>query len=106
MRPDVVVVVVPDRQLAPGVSQAVEQLLVQQLVAQRPIERFNECVLLRLARIDIVPLGPVLARPFQDRPARELGPVVADDASRFAVFASLRIGHCKLLSTPGVSKFR
>lgn len=55
MRPDVVVVVAPDGQLAPGVGEAVEQLLIQELVAQRPIERFNERILLRLAGIDVVP---------------------------------------------------
>src|SRR6185436_14608081 len=91
VRPDVVVVVAPDSQLAPGVSQAVEQLFIQELVAQRPIERFNERVLLRLAGIDIVPLDLVLAGPLQDRPTGELGSVVADDASRFAVKPHQRV---------------
>ena len=91
MRADIVVVVAPDRQLAPGVSQAVEQLLVQQLVAQRPIERFNERVLLRLARIDVVPLDPVFAGPLQDRPAGKFGSVIADDASGFAIQAHQRV---------------
>lgn len=85
MRPDVVVVIAPDRQLAPGIGEAVEQLLGEQLVAQRPVERFNERILLRLAQIDLVPLDPVLARPFQDRLARKLRPVIADDAGWFAI---------------------
>ncbi|QDC36220.1 DDE-type integrase/transposase/recombinase [Sphingobium fuliginis ATCC 27551] len=59
VRPDVVVVVAPDRQLASGVYQAVKQLLVQEFVAQRPVERFNEGILLRLARIDVVPPDPL-----------------------------------------------
>lgn len=65
MRPDVVVVVAPDRQLAPGVSQAVEQFLIQEFVAQRPIERFNERILLGLAGIDVMPLDPFLAGHFR-----------------------------------------
>lgn len=77
--------------LAPGVSPAVEQFLVQELVAQRPIERFNECILLRLTGITVVPLDPVFAGPHQDRPAGELGPVIADDASRFAIESPPRI---------------
>ena len=69
MRPDIVVVVAPNGQLAPGLSQAVEQLFIQELVAQRPVERFDERVLLRLAGIDVVPLDPVFAGSLQDRPA-------------------------------------
>ena len=38
MRPDVVVVVSPERQLAPGILQAVEHLLVQELVAQAAVD--------------------------------------------------------------------
>ena len=52
---------------------------------------FNEGILLRLARIDVVPLDPVLAGRPQDRPAGELGPIVADDASRFAIEAHQRV---------------
>lgn len=83
MRPDVVVVVAPDGQLAPGVGEAVEQLLIQELVAQRPIERFNERILLRLAGIDVVPLDPVFAGPPQDCLAGELGPVAHWEAALF-----------------------
>ena len=91
MRPDVVVVVAPDSQLASGIGEAVEQLLIEQLVAQRSVERFNERILLRLARVDVVPLYPVLARSLQDCPARKLRPIIADDASRFAIEAHQRV---------------
>jgi hypothetical protein len=56
-----------------------------------PFERFNEGILLRLAGIDVVPLDPDLSGPLQDRPAGELAPVVADDASRFAKEAHQRV---------------
>ena len=48
-------------------------------------EALDESVLLRLAWIDVMPFDTVLTGPFQDRLAGELGPVVADDASGFAV---------------------
>lgn len=47
MRPDVVVVVSPERQLTRGILQAVEHLLVQELVAQAAVEALDEGVLLR-----------------------------------------------------------
>lgn len=72
MRHGVVVVVAPDFQLARGLEEAAEQLLIAQLVGEEPCERVNEHFLLRLARITVVPLGLVLARPLQDRPARKL----------------------------------
>jgi hypothetical protein len=47
MRPDVVVVVSPDGQLALGIGQAVEYLFVVAFVAQAAVEALDECVLLR-----------------------------------------------------------
>ena len=44
MRPDGVVVVAPEGDLAAGVVQGVEDLLVQQLVAQAAVEAFDEGV--------------------------------------------------------------
>ena len=67
MRPDVVVVVSPSGQLAPGVGQAVEQLLVQELVPQTAVERLDEAVLLRLSGVDVMPGYLVLVGPSQDR---------------------------------------
>ena len=55
MRPDRVVIVSPERQLPAGVVQSVEDLLVQEFVAQAAIEAFDEGVLLGLARVDVMP---------------------------------------------------
>jgi len=70
--PDIVVIVAPYSQLPAGIGQAVEQFLVEQFIAQRAVEGFDEPILLGLARIDIMPLDLVLASPFQDRPTGEL----------------------------------
>ena len=37
-QPDIVVVVTPEHQLAPGIVQTIEHLLVQELVAQASVE--------------------------------------------------------------------
>ena len=65
MRPDVVVVVAPDGQFAPGISQAVKDFLVQAFVAQATVERLDVAVLLWLARVDVVPFDAVLVGPFR-----------------------------------------
>ena len=78
MGPDVVVVVTPQGQLAAGISQAVEDLLVQAFIPQAAVEGLDEAILLRLARVDVVPFDTVLVGPFQDGLAGELGSVVAD----------------------------
>ncbi len=44
-----------------------------------------------LARVDVMPLDAVLVRPFQDRPAGELCPVITDNAGRFAIEPDERI---------------
>ena len=85
MGPDVVVVVAPEGQFAAGISQAVEDFLVQAFVAQAVVEAFDVAILLRLARVDVVPFDAVRVGPFQDGLAGELGSVVADDASGLAV---------------------
>ena len=51
MRPDVVVVVAPQRQRSAGIGQAVEDRLIQALVAQAAVERLDVAVLLRMRRI-------------------------------------------------------
>ena len=77
MRTAVVVVIAPGFDGCAGLGEAQEDMLVKALVAQAAIERFNECILDRLAGLDIVPGDPV-DRPAQDRNAGQLGAVVAD----------------------------
>ena len=44
----------------PGCRQAPEQTLVQALVAQAPVQAFNNAILLRLAGGDVMPLDRTL----------------------------------------------
>ena len=67
-----VIVMAPARQHLAGMSEAVEHLLIEAFIAQFSIEAFNEAVLLRLARRDVVPGDAGLVLPFQGRPANRL----------------------------------
>ena len=60
MWPDGVVVIFPDREGLAGMGERSEQRLVEQLVTQSSIEALNECILLWLARRDVVPFDPCL----------------------------------------------
>ena len=82
MRPDVVVVIAPERQLLAGIREAVEDLLIQTFIAQAAVEAFDQPILLRFARVDVVPGHAGIARPFEDRRAGELGAIITDDAVR------------------------
>jgi hypothetical protein len=53
VRPDIVVIVSPKGQLAPGIVQAVEHFLVQEFSAKAAVEGLDEGILLRLARVDV-----------------------------------------------------
>jgi len=53
VRPQVVVILPPRLDDRTGFRQAAEQVLVKALVAQLAVERFNECVLHRLAWLDV-----------------------------------------------------
>lgn len=63
--------------LAPCVIEAIEHLLVQQLIAQAAIERLSERSLLGLALIDRGPIHTAVVRPSQDRGACERGTMLA-----------------------------
>lgn len=62
--PDVVVIVSPERRLPAGIVEAVEHLLVQQVVAQAAIEWLDEGILLWLLRIELMPVHVVVVAPF------------------------------------------
>ena len=85
MRPDIVVVVTPESELATGIGQAVKDLFVEAFVAQAAVEALDKAILLRLAGINVVPLDTIFGCPFQDGLAGKLGPIVTDDASRFSI---------------------
>lgn len=82
MWPDRVVVYPPGFDDAPGVTETVEEMLVQALVAQPAVEALDEGVLCRLSRRDVVPLNAGLAHPFQDRMTGQLRAIVGDDHLR------------------------
>lgn len=56
-------------------SEAVEHFFVQALITQLAVEAFDEAVLLRFARGDIVPGDAGLVLPFEDGATGQLRPV-------------------------------
>lgn len=80
VRADVVVIIQPCRQEPPSVSEAFEHVLVQAFVSDAPVQAFGKAVLSRLTRRDVMPFDALLLRPRQNRAARKLRSVVADDA--------------------------
>ena len=72
MRSSVVVIGTPATEQHASLGERGEQRLVQEIVAQTPIERLDEGVLDRLSQRDVVPLDPGLVGPTQDRVAGEL----------------------------------
>ena len=67
-----------------GLCQVAEQRLVQELVPHPAVEAFDETVLHRLARRDVVPFDLVLGAPLQDRVRGQFGPVVRHDHAGLA----------------------
>jgi hypothetical protein len=53
-----VIIIAPGFDGCPSLGEAQEDMLVKALVAQTAIERFNECILHRLAGRDVVPVEP------------------------------------------------
>lgn len=58
-----------------GLADGEEQRLVEQLVAHATVEAFDEPVLRRLARRDVMPLDAHVAGPGEHRVRRQFGPV-------------------------------
>ena len=66
----VVVIVAPSLDQPAGLAERAEQRLVQQLVPEPGVEALRECVLHRLAGLDIAPRDAPLVRPREDRSSR------------------------------------
>ena len=73
MRPPMIVVVAPCVDGLACFSQREEHVLVEALIAQFAVERFDEGILHRLAGFDVVPLQSP-GGPTQHGAAGELGP--------------------------------
>src|SRR5437016_2224131 len=79
MRTRIIVVAAPFLEREARMRQRAELRLVEALVAQTSVEGFDEGVLRRLARRDVVPCHMATLRPCEDSVAGELRAVVADD---------------------------
>src|ERR1700730_6808894 len=77
MRPLVIIVLPPSFDGRPRLGQAEEYMLVQAFVAQAAVKGFDECILHRLARGDVMPVESA-KRPTQHRGAGELAAVITD----------------------------
>ena len=78
MRPYPVVVLTPDLDFSPSVSQIGKPVGIQAFVAELAIEAFDEAVLDRLARadeveLDAAPVGPGIQRSAGERPMQHVG---------------------------------
>mgnify|MGYP003346125094 FL=1 len=65
-------------------GQAAEQMFVETFVTQAAVEGFDEAVLRRFPRRDVMPLDLALFLPAEDRMKCQLRAVVADDHARYS----------------------
>ncbi len=82
MRSPVVVLQPPLHAQHPGLRQRSEQLRIQQLIPQPPVEALGVAVLPRAARLDIQRLDPRRLQPKADPPGNKLRAVIAADVQR------------------------
>ena len=82
MRSDLIVLPTPAFDEHPCFGQRVEDLSVQQLVPELPVERFHIAVLPRASGLDDQGLYPELLQPLPDSLGRKLRTVVGPDVIR------------------------
>ena len=81
-----VVIICPCGDLFAGVPHAHAQRLVEQFVANLPVEALYKGILRRLPWRRVVPLDVGFATPAQHRVRGQLGSVVRDDHAGLAAF--------------------
>ncbi len=79
MRSAPVVILLPFFKRVAGVAQCSKQRFVEAFVSQFAVEAFNEAVLLRLSRRDVMPIDAGFLNPFEDRRAGELSAVTPSE---------------------------
>lgn len=78
VRPDMVVVLLPPFEGDASAVDRREPVKIQTIVAERTVEAFDECVLLRFAGLNEIELDVATVGPGIKGPAGELGAVVGD----------------------------
>ena len=84
MRPFGVVINSPSLDEFFRIFEIDEPVLIEALVAHRPVEAFNEGVLDRLTRLDELLFDAMLVGPPVEHFARELGTIVSKDPRRMS----------------------
>lgn len=85
MRPDIVVIVSPYRKPPPGVSEACEDGLVEEFIAQPSVEALDERILGRLAGRDVMPVDAGAVLPVEHGARCQFRSIVADNGLRLTV---------------------
>jgi len=85
MRAHSIVIALPRGEYGAGLGKRGEHCLVEALIAQSTNKALNEGILLRLARLDVVPADATLLLSLQDGLARKFGAIVGNAAHRLPV---------------------
>lgn len=84
MRTHLIVVAAPASENGTSLAKRREQRLVQAFVSETAVEALDKRVLLRFARLSVVPLNAHRLAPSQDRHTVQLGAIVGDAGLRLA----------------------
>jgi hypothetical protein len=90
MRPRAIVLIAPLLDLAPPIVERAEHLLIEALLAQATVKRFDESILDRLARLDELQAHSATIGPLVHHPPAKLRTVIRSNDS----------GHCAQLAEP------
>src|SRR5438046_10548187 len=91
MRAAIVVVVTPSAKRLARMGEATEDLFIEKLIAQAPIETFDEGILRGLAGCDVMPVDGVIVLPFEHSATGKFCSIVADNHGWLAIEVHERI---------------
>ncbi len=90
MGPRGVVIGDPGCEQIAGMGEVAKQRLVQKLIPHPAVEAFDETVLHRLARRDVMPIDLVLSTPLQDRVRGQFGVIARREEGLLVGYGRLR----------------